>query len=152
MPSAASRACVVLPTPQIRPTGFEARKVVASASPITEKPRGFSRSEAILARNLLKERPIETVMPISVSMRLCRRASAKAGGPWCRRSVPAMSMNASSIDNGSTSGVSDCISVRTSRPTRLYFSKSGRITTASGQASSALNMGMAERTPRMRAM
>ena len=61
-------------------------------------------------------------------------------------------MKASSIDNGSTSGVSDCIRVRTSRPTRLYFSKSGRITTASGQASSALNMGMAERTPRMRAM
>ena len=29
---------------------------------------------------------------------------------------------------------------------------SGRITTASGQSASALNIGMAERTPEMRAM
>ncbi len=143
---------MALPTPQMRPTGFDARKLTASASPITEKPRGFSKSEAILARNLLKERPIDTVMPISFSMRLWSLASARAGGPWCSRSVPAMSMKASSIDSGSTRGVSDCMSSRTSRPTRLYFSKSGRTTTASGQASSALNMGMAERTPLIRAM
>ena len=53
MPSSASRACIALPTPQIRPTGLSARKAMASAPPITEKPRGLSRSEATLARNLL---------------------------------------------------------------------------------------------------
>ena len=37
-------------------------------SPMMEKPRGFSRSLAILARNLLWDRPIETVTPISVSI------------------------------------------------------------------------------------
>ena len=40
---------------------------------------------------------------------------------------------------------------RTSRPTAAYFAMSGRITTASGQAWSALNIGMAERTPWIRA-
>ena len=34
----------------------------------------------------------------------------------------------------------------------LYLAKSGLITTASGQAAIALNIGMAERTPFMRAM
>ena len=72
---------MVLPTPQIRPTGLDARKVVASASPITEKPRGFSKSEAILARNLLKERPIDTVMPISFSMRLLQAGERQRRRP-----------------------------------------------------------------------
>ena len=35
--------------------------------PSTAKPRGLSRSEAILARNLLRDSPIETVMPSSRS-------------------------------------------------------------------------------------
>ena len=47
---------------------------------MTEKPRGFCSSEASLARNLLQERPIETVMPISPSMRLAMVASASAAG------------------------------------------------------------------------
>ena len=37
------------------------------------------------------------------------------------------------------------------REAALYLAKSGRITTASGQAFSALNIGMAERQPYMRA-
>ena len=53
----------------------------------------------------------------------------------------------SSIDKGSTNGVSRRISARTSRPTALYFAISGRMTTASGQAANALNIGIAERTP-----
>ena len=40
---------------------------------------------------------------------------------------------------------------RICRPTATYLLKSGRITTASGQAFNALNMGMALRTPYMRA-
>ena len=56
-------------------------------------------------------------------------------------------MKASSMESGSTSGVHASISPRTSRPTAAYFLMSGLMTTASGQAASALNMGMAERTP-----
>ena len=56
-------------------------------------------------------------------------------------------MNASSIESGSTSGVISPIRRRTSRPTAEYFSKFGRTTTASGQAFSAWNIGIAERTP-----
>jgi hypothetical protein len=36
---------------------------------------------------------------------------------------------------------------RTSRPTRTYLAMSGGITTAEGQSASALNIGIAERTP-----
>ena len=39
------------------------------------------------------------------------------------------------------------ISARTSRPTAAYFSMSGGMTAACGQSFSALNIGMAERTP-----
>ena len=70
---------MALPTPQMKVTGFGARKAAASAAPSTEKPRGLSRSEAILARNLLCDRPIDTVMPISASTRLANRASVFAG-------------------------------------------------------------------------
>ena len=51
-----------LPTPKMKPTGFGARNAGASPAPSTAKPRGLSRSEAILARNLLQDSPIETVM------------------------------------------------------------------------------------------
>ncbi|MGY4312349.1 hypothetical protein ACVWW1_001652 [Bradyrhizobium sp. JR3.5] len=61
--------------------------------------------------------------------------------------MPERSRKASSIDSGSTSGVSACMASRTSRPTRTYFAMSGGITVASGQSSSALNIGIAERTP-----
>ena len=81
MPSRASFVSKALPTPQINDTGLPARKSMVSARPITEKPRGLSRSEAILARNLLWLRPTETVMPISFSMRLTRRAMLSAGEP-----------------------------------------------------------------------
>ena len=113
-----------------------------------ENPRGFSRSEATLARNLLRDKPTETVMPISSSTRLAKRARVRAGLPWCRRSVPERSRNASSIETGSTSGVSSSISFRRHLPARdRYFSMLGWMTTAWGQAFSALNIGIAERTP-----
>ena len=55
--------------------------------PSTAKPRGLSRSEAILARNLLQESPIDTVMP-SASLDLdckarkrLRRRSSHASAP-----------------------------------------------------------------------
>jgi hypothetical protein len=113
----------------------------------TAKPRALSRSEAIFARNLLSLNPIETVMPWAVSTRLASPARSWAGQAACSVSVPPRWRNASSIDKGSTNGVSRRISARTSRPTALYFAMSGRMTTASGQAPKALNIGIAERTP-----
>ena len=74
-----------------------------------------------------------------------------AGGAPCSASVPARSSTASSIDSGCNSGVSVAIIARICRPTATYLAKSGRITTASGQAFSALNIGMALRTPYIRA-
>jgi len=109
-------------------------------------------SEAILARNLLQDSPTETVMPMPRSTSRANRASTFAGiMPWTRW-VPARSRNASSIESGSTSGVSACMAWRTSRPTLTYFAMSGRITVADGHSASALNIGIAERTPNVRAM
>ena len=56
------------------------------------------------------------------------------------------------MESGSTSGVVDSISSRTSSPALRYFAMFGGITTASGQSFSALNIGIAERTPESRAM
>ncbi len=152
MPSFLSLALKALPTPQMIETGLSPRKSMASSSPMMEKPRGLLRSEATFARNLLKLRPTETVIPISSSMRFTRRSMVRAGGAWCRRSVPLKSMKASSMESGSTNGVSSRIRARTSPPAFAYFSMFGFTTTASGQALSALNMGMAEPTPRIRAI
>ena len=56
-------------------------------------------------------------------------------------------MKASSIESGSTSGVSASMARRTSRPTLAYFSMFGLTTTACGQRRCASNIGIAERTP-----
>ena len=61
-------------------------------------------------------------------------------------------MNASSIESGSTSGVSSSISARTCRLTSAYFSMSRLTTVACGQSRRASNIGIAERTPKVRAM
>ncbi len=120
-PSRAKRAWLALPTPKMNVTGFSARKAAASPPPSTAKPRGLSRSDAILARNLLQDSPIETVMPIVRSTSAAKRASDFAGLAPCSRSVPARSRKASSIDSGSTSGVSRSIACRTSRPDARIF-------------------------------
>lgn len=70
-----------------------------------------------------------------------------AAGAPCRASVPDRSSTASSIDSGWTRGVSLFSSARTWREAAVYFEKSGFITTASGQARNALNIGMALFTP-----
>jgi hypothetical protein len=56
-------------------------------------------------------------------------------------------MKASSIDTGSTSGVSARMCARTARPTSAYFSMRGRTTEACGHSRRASNIGIAERTP-----
>jgi hypothetical protein len=92
------------------------------------------------------------VIPTSRSTARANRASTTAGGAPCNACVPDRSSAASSIDSGCTSGVSLPISARIRRATALYFAKSGRITTASGQAARALNIGIALRTPCSRAI
>ena len=86
-------------------------------------------------------------MESSSSTRRASFASVSAAQRGCRDCVPDRSMNASSMESGSTSGVRSSIIARTSRPTAAYFFMSGLTTTASGQIFSALNIGMAERTP-----
>ena len=96
-------------------TGLSRRKSTVSAAPITEKPCGLSRSEAILARNLLCESPMEPVMPSSSRIRRTSRASITAGGAPCSRAVPVRSRKASSSDSGSTAGVRSSIIARIAR-------------------------------------
>ena len=66
-PRCDSRSAVAGPTPKMKPTGRVASIARASSWSSTAKPRGLSRSEAILARNLLQDSPTDTVMPISRS-------------------------------------------------------------------------------------
>src|SRR5208282_4916089 len=109
MPSPARRRCIAVPTPHSRDTGLSARNVEAPLRLSTAKPRGLSRSEASLARSLLSLNPIDTVMPSSASTRRASAARSWAGHAPRSFSVPESSRNASSIDNGSTSGVSRSI-------------------------------------------
>ena len=74
------------------------KKARASSWPSTAKPRGLSRSEAILARNLLQESPTETVMPISRSTSRAKRASTFAGDHAVHPFGAGQSRKASSID------------------------------------------------------
>ena len=94
---------------------------------------------------------METVRPVSSSIRFWNRISCNAGGPPFSRSVPDRSTQASSSDNGWISGVSWPRAPRIRWDSKTYLVKSGRMTTASGQAFSALNIGMAEPTPYWRA-
>src|SRR5260370_41244517 len=138
-----------LPDPEDHVTGLGARKAAASVPPSTAKPRGLSRSEAILARNLLDESPIDTVMPSARSTSPAKPASALAGDIPCNRAVPDRSMNPSSIDTASTSRLSLNMSSRTSRPTRAYLSMFGRTTVACGHNRPASNIGIAYPTPNL---
>ena len=79
-----------------------------------------------MARNLLAESPIDTVIPISFSTLREKRASDFAGLMPCTRAVPARSMKASSIEIGSTSGVRSSIRRRTSRDDLGIFRHVGR--------------------------
>ena len=103
---------------------------------ITVRPSGFFQPEAILARNLFGATPAEIVS--CVASRTCclsRRATFTPSGSSQAFSVT--SRYASSIDSGSTSGVTARNSSKTVVDTRLYFDMSGRTTTSCGQLRSA---------------
>ena len=63
MPSSRMRSAVAGPTPWKCSIGRAARKPSACSGRITVSPSGFSRPEAVLARNLLNETPAEAVRP-----------------------------------------------------------------------------------------
>ena len=84
-------------------------------------------------------------------MRLISLIRVCAGVALCSFSVPLKFKKASSMEIGSICGVVSVMSARTCRPTILYFSMLGGIITALGQRFKASNIGMAERTPFMRA-
>ena len=86
-------------------------------------------------------------MESSSSTRRASPARVFAGLALCSVTVLERSMKASSMESGSTSGVSSSIIARTWRPTAAYFFMSGLTTTASGQTLRAWNMGIAECTP-----
>ena len=80
---------------------------------------------------------------------LSRRATFTPSGSCQAFSVT--SRYASSIDSGSTSGVTARNSSNTVFDTRMYFDMSGRTTTRCGQLRSAAAIDIAERTPKARA-
>ena len=112
MPAASNAAWVAAPTPHKMRKGLGRRKSAVSASPMIENPRGLSRSDAILARNLLCDSPIDPVTPTCTSICCTNCASITAGGAPCRRAVPVRSKNASSSDRGSMAGVNVSIKAR----------------------------------------
>ena len=117
---------------------------------MTVSPSGFFQPEAILARNLFGATPAEIVS--CVASRTCclsRRATFTPSGSFQAFSVT--SRYASSIDSGSTSGVTARNSSKTVFDTRMYFDMSGRTTTSCGQLRSAADIDIADRTPKARA-
>ena len=106
MPAASSRATADLPSPNSTETDCGASQSAASAMPMVKNPSGLSRSDAILASDLVPLKPMDTVMPISLRMVFCIRTSASAGLQPCSFCVPVISRKASSIEMGCTSGVS----------------------------------------------
>ena len=105
-----------------------------------------------MARNLLWLRPIETVMPIS------RSTCALEAGKHQRRRRAVQPLGAGQVEERLVDR--ERLDRRRQRQHQLahlarrraaYFAMSGGITTACGQAFSALNIGMAERTPKVRA-
>jgi len=89
---------------------------------------------------------------MSASISACSLASVSAGGVPCRRSVPDRSIQASSSERPCTSGVRVRTFSKMRRLSVRYLVKSGGRMVAWGQSLRALNIGMAERTPLIRAM
>ena len=86
------------------PTGSGARNARSVPGGTTVRPRGFSRSEAILATVLLAPRPMEQVTPSSATLIWTRRQIATGLSREKRPGVT--SKNASSMETCSTRGVS----------------------------------------------
>ena len=112
---ASRRAWVAWPMPLMARTSSGARNARSQPGGTTVRPRGFSRSDAILATVLPVPRPMEHVIPSSRT-RAWTRVQISTG--LSREKRPGVtSKKASSTDTCSTSGVSSSSSPITWRLT-----------------------------------
>jgi len=117
---------------------------------MTVSPSGFFHPDAIFARNLFGATPADAVREVDARISsLSRRATVIPRGSCQAFSVT--SRYASSSDIGSTSGVIDRKIAKTCCDTARYLLKSGWTITSEGQRRTARDMGIAERTPNVRA-
>ena len=122
MPSRSSVAAKALPTPQIIVTGCVARKLDRLRLADDRKAARLAEVGGDLGEELAVGQPDRNGdADLLLDARARIRPARSAGGRACSRSVPARSRKASSIESGSTSGVSSCIMARTSRPTPHIF-------------------------------
>ena len=153
MPSAARRACIALPTPQISPTGCsrEEGERLASADH-REAARllevGGDLGEELVEGEADRDGDADLVLD-----------PPREPGEAQRRRRAVQPLGAGKVEKGlvDRERLDQRRQLehqrRAPRGRRAaYFSMLGGMTTASGQAFSAWNIGIAERTPRMRAM
>ena len=103
MPRSCNFADVIAPTPHSRCTGRGCRKSSSPSGSTTSSPSGLPTALATFARNLVRATPTLIGSPTSVATRARSRVAISTGVPAIRQSPPT-SMNASSIDIGSTTG------------------------------------------------
>lgn len=135
-------------------TCIGARNSASVPAGTTTTPSGLSRSLAIFAISFDVPAPTDAVRP-PLAFRIaalrsraiaCTSSTVSPVSPDADRS-----MNASSSDNGSTSGDNARISAITAWLLRLYTSKRGPRYAACGQRDRASAVDIAERTPYLRA-
>ncbi len=104
MPRLSSASAALGPTPHRARTDRGRRNASVSAAATTSRPSGFEIVEAILATCFVAATPMLQVSPVSAFTR-ARRSRAIVPGLPHRRRAPRTSRKASSIERGSTSGV-----------------------------------------------
>ena len=120
------------------------------AAGTTSMPSGLQRADATLATNFVGATPTLQVSPSSRETRSRICSAITAGRPWAR-TAPDTSRNASSSESGSTSGVTSRRIAITALDAAVYAARSGRTTTAPGHSRNARVIGIALRTPYLRA-
>ena len=116
-PSRARRSCVTLPTPGMMPTGLSDQERRRLRAPDDRKAAGLVEVGRDLGQELVVGQPDRDAEP-ELRLHPAREARTASGPGWrgAGAAVPVRSRKASSIETGSTSGVSSSISWRTSRP------------------------------------
>ncbi len=104
---------VFSPTPHSRSTRIGRRNASSPSGGTSSSPSGLALPEATLARNFVRATPTLTARPASSWTRRRSRCATATGDPTLRRSPPT-SRNASSIDTGSTIGVTSRNTANTS--------------------------------------
>ncbi len=141
---------VFSPTPQSFDTGRAWRKDFSPFPVTMTRPSGFFMSEAIFAVILLGAIPTDAVSPVSFFMAVFMRRHVSSGEPK-RCQLPVISMKASSILMGSISGVKVPRISRTRSEISEYLSILTGKKTACGHFLYAIEIGIAEWMPYLRA-